>query len=351
MPEDKVFQYDQILKLESGGILPSFQLQYTTRGKINAAGTNVVWVCHALTGSAEFTSWWPGLFGENELFDPREYFIICANTLGGCYGSTGPLSVNPITKKPYHHLFPFITNRDIVYAFNLLRQHLGIHQVHTLIGGSLGGQQALEWAIMQPNIFQHLIQIASNAKHSPWGIAFNESQRQAIVQDLTWQLNIDTAGLAGMKVARSIALLSYRNYQTYQCTQSDQSEGQLDGFRASAYQVYQGEKLAKRFNAFTYWTLSKVMDAHHVGRGRGGMDAALKTIRAKALFVGITSDVLFPLQEQEYLADRVPGSSFEKIDSIYGHDGFLVEVTKLTHIIRDFFKKGPPEEAVAWKTK
>src|SRR4051812_49153867 len=183
--DDNTFHYDQPFELEVGSSLPSFQLRYTTLGKLNAERNNVVWICHALTGNSDFTDWWGELFNEGRFFDPKNYFIVCANVLGGCYGSTGPLSLNPKTGKPYYHTFPTITNRDVVRAFDLLRNELKIEKVHTLIGGSLGGQQALEWAIAQPEVFQHVIPIATNASHSPWGIAFNEAQRMAIETDAT----------------------------------------------------------------------------------------------------------------------------------------------------------------------
>lgn len=350
-PESNLFDYNKTYKLESGESLPGFQLQYTTLGRLNASRTNVVWICHALTGNSDFTTWWDGLFGQGKAFDPQDHFIICANTLGGCYGSTGPLSINPLSKQPYHHKFPFITNRDIVGSFELLREELNIDIIHTLIGGSLGGQQALEWAISHPFRVKNLIQVASNAKHSPWGIAFNESQRQAIAQDLTWQLDTDTAGLNGMKVARSIALLSYRSYQTYQLTQIEQDDEATDHFKAASYQVYQGEKLAKRFNAYTYWALSKAMDAHNVGRGRGGIRLALGMIKARTLFIGITSDVLFPVQEQQFLAENVAGSTLGSIDSAYGHDGFLIEWQKLTTIIQKFNKEKALQAELICKTR
>ncbi|MEM9676266.1 MAG: homoserine O-acetyltransferase [Bacteroidota bacterium] len=337
MLEEHTFQYSHSFELESGETLPGFQLFYTTYGRLNAQRNNVIWVCHALTGNANPLDWWDGLFGEGKLYNPQEYFVICVNMLGSCYGSTGPLSINPETNQPFYHDFPAITNRDNVRAFDLLRQHLGL-AIHTLIGGSMGGQQALEWSIMKPTVVQHLIQIASNAQHSPWGIAFNESQRMAIQSDTTWQENSPQAGLEGMRTARSIALLSYRHYRTYQQTQQEGNLDKLDGYRASSYQRYQGEKLARRFNAFSYWTLSQAMDSHHIGRGRDGVLEALKQVQAKALFVGIESDILFPISEQEFLHRQLPGSQLAIIDSDYGHDGFLLEFTKLTRHITDFYQ-------------
>ena len=337
MVEGHVFSHSETFSLESGATLPGFQLYYTTYGTLNEARDNVVWVCHALTANARVLDWWPGLFGPDALYNPDDYFIVCANMLGSCYGSTGPLSDNPLTDRPFYHDFPILTNRDIVRSFDLLRQHLDILQIHTLIGGSMGGQQALEWTIMRPGLVQHLIQIASNAQHSPWGIAFNESQRMAIRYDTTWTENTPTAGLNGMRTARAIALLSYRHYRTYATTQQEPSTEKTDGFRAASYQQYQGEKLALRFNAFTYWILSKAMDSHHVGRGRGSIEETLRAVQARCLFIGVDTDVLFPPAEQEFLALYVPRAQHTTIASNYGHDGFLIEVEKLTRTISHFY--------------
>ncbi|WP_299758238.1 homoserine O-acetyltransferase [uncultured Pontibacter sp.] len=339
MPEQHIFHHQQEFRLESGATLPGFQLAYTTYGTLNPQRSNVVWVCHALTGSSDFTDWWCDLFGEGKLYDPREWFVVCANTLGGCYGSTGPLSVNPKTLQPYFHTFPQLTNRDIVRAFDLLRQELDLELVHTLLGSSLGGQQALEWVLQAPNLFERLVHVASNARHSPWGIAFNESQRMAIRQDQSWATNTAEAGREGMKTARAIAMLSYRHYHTYNEAQQEPGHSITDNYRASSYQVYQGDKLAQRFNAYTYWLLSKAMDSHNVGRDRGGVERALAQVKARSLFVGVDTDLLFPVEEQHFLHAQVPQASFHLIQSNYGHDGFLVEVDQLTNAIRQFYQQ------------
>lgn len=328
------FDHKYTFPVESGAELPGFRLAYTTQGTLNADGSNVVWICHALTGNADPGDWWDGMVGPGKFYDPAQYFIVCANILGSCYGSTGPLSVNSRTRRPFYHDFPPITIRDMVAALDLLRQELGIERIYTCVGGSVGGQQALEWAIQQPNLIENLILIATNAVMSPWGIAFNESQRMAIQADPTWQESRDDAGHEGMKAARSIALLSYRNYDTYGFTQALDNNEQLDGYKASSYQQYQGDKIKKRFNAYTYWTLSKVMDSHNVGRNRGSIIRALEQIKARTLVVGIRSDILFPPTEQQFLARHIPDARYEEIDSLYGHDGFLIESKPLTMIIR-----------------
>ncbi len=336
------FDYKYSFPLEAGGTLPGFRLGYTTFGTLQSAETdgrsNVVWVCHALTGNADPTDWWNGMVGPGKYYDPAKWFIVCANVIGSCYGSTGPLSVNPETGEPFYHDFPIITIRDMVGALDLLRQELDIEHIHTCIGGSVGGQQAVEWAIMQPGLIENLVLIATNAVHSPWGIAFNESQRMAIEADATWPERRPDAGAVGMKAARAMALISYRNYDTYGFTQALDNNEQTDNYKASGYQRYQGDKIVQRFNAFTYWTLSKVMDSHNVGRNRGSIPRALEAIRARTLVVGIRSDVLFPPTEQQFLARHIPQATYEEIDSLYGHDGFLIEFRPLTQIIRKWLE-------------
>ncbi|OJJ20362.1 homoserine O-acetyltransferase [marine bacterium AO1-C] len=328
------FEYTQSFALESGEHLSGFTLEYTVLGELNAQANNVVWVCHALTANAHADDWWEGLIGTGKIFDPAKHFIVCANMLGSCYGSTHALSVNPDTRVPYYHDFPLLTNRDIVRAFDLLRISLNIKEIKLCIGGSLGGQQAMEWAIMQPDLIENLVLLATNAKHSAWGIAFNESQRMAITADATWKEKMPNAGMEGLKAARSIALLSYRNYGTYEATQVETADGQkLDEFKASSYQQYQGEKLQKRFNAFAYWTLSKAMDNHHVGRGRGDIQTALGMIKAKTLVIGVDTDVLFPTHEQQLIAEHIPNACYYEVASLYGHDGFLIETEKITEIL------------------
>lgn len=333
---DHIFHYPVEFQLESGAKLPGFQLKYTTLGQLNKERDNVVWVCHALTGSSDFADWWHGLFSEGSPFDPNKYFIICANSLGGCYGSTGPLSINPITGSPWFHEFPLITNRDVVQAFDRLRENLGIEKINSLIGGSLGGQQVLEWAIQKPEAFERIIPVACNAIHSPWGIAFNEAQRMSIAADQTWTQKDARAGIEGMKAARAIGMLSFRSYEIYNKNQPEVASEKLEGYRAASYQNYQGTKLANRFNAFSYWTLLKAMDSHHVGRGRGTAEEALSTIKAKALIIGVSSDILFPVSEQKFIANNIPGAIYEEVESLYGHDGFLVEFEQFREKIRKF---------------
>jgi homoserine O-acetyltransferase/O-succinyltransferase len=336
---DHTYHYRQTFALETGEYLPGFQLRYTTWGRLNSNRSNVIWICHALTGSSDFTSWWSDLFSDGSPYAPEQHFIICVNALGGCYGSTGPLSINPLTSAQFFHDFPQLTNRDVVRAFDELRKKLGFEKIHTLIGGSLGGQQALEWCIEQPDVFEYLIAIACNAFHSPWGIAFNEAQRMAIEADPTWKQQEERAGIEGLKAARAIAMLSYRHYNGYTNRQAENSTDGIDHYRAASYQRYQGDKLARRFNAFTYYTLGKMMDSHHIGRSRHSVEQVLARIKCRTLVIGIDSDLLFPLAEQEFLARHIPGAELRVITSDYGHDGFLVEFGQLKNFIHQFYEQ------------
>ncbi|XVJ64637.1 MAG: homoserine O-acetyltransferase [Lacibacter sp.] len=340
----EIFKYEKPFRLESGALLNEYHLAYTTLGELNETKDNVVWIFHALTANSNAEEWWPGLVGEGKLFDPQKYFIICVNMPGSVYGSISPLDKNPLTGESYYHEFPWFTTRDMIRAYQPLREALGIRKIYVGIGGSMGGQQLLEWAIEEPYLFEHIIPIATNAFHSAWGIAFNASQRMAIEADPSFKNKNDDAGIEGLKVARSIALLSYRHYEAYGISQIEESNDVLNDFKSESYQRYQGEKLANRFNAFSYYFLSKAMDAHNIGRGRQSIELSLKEIKAKTLVIGISNDILFPLEEQRFLASTINGAAFKAIDSFYGHDGFLLEYEIITKSISAFLKQHSKED-------
>ena len=336
--EQKLFHHNKPFKLESGEVLEHFKLHYRTWGKINEAKDNVIWVCHALTGDDNVTDWWQGVVGKGCVYDPEKHFIICANILGSCYGSTGPRDINPRTQKKYLLDFPAYTFRDATYAFEELRKHLGLDNIHTLIGGSMGGMNCVEWAIIQPEVFENVILLATCAKCSPWAIALNATQRMAIEADPSFKDHEENAGKNGLRAARAIALLSYRNYEAYWNTQSETDIEKIDHYRAESYQEYQGDKLINRFNTQSYYFMTKAMDSHHVGRGRESVEVALSKIKANVLSVGISTDLLFPPSEQKFIADNINNAVYEEIDSFYGHDGFLVETKEMTLIIKEFYQ-------------
>ena len=321
--------------LESGEQLPELTIVYHTSAP-EYNGQKVVWICHALTANSNPAEWWEVMVGPGRCFDPKECFIVCANILGSCYGTTGPLSVDPATGVPYFDHFPIVSVRDMVLAHHILCKHLNISEIHIVVGASIGGFQALEYAISYPQLCKHLILIACNARISPWGTAYNESQRMAILADPTYKERRLGAGETGLAVARAIALLSYRSYEGYCLTQAEPDPDTFLSTKAATYQQYQGEKLRRRFNAYSYVSLTKTFDTHNVGRGRGGVEKALASIQSKTLCIGIISDELFPPQEVEFMAQHIPGAHYATLHSHFGHDGFLLEWKALTDIIQNF---------------
>lgn len=337
---ESIFHYQQSFQLESGVTLPGYHLAYTTHGKLNAARDNVVWIFHALTANANPLEWWPGLVGEGKYLDPQRYFIICVNKPGSPYGSISPLSVNTETGEPWYHEFPVLTIRDMIRMYQPLRKELGIQRIHLALGGSTGGMQLLEWAIEEPELFDNIVPIVTNAVLSPWGIAFNASQRLAIEADASWLERKPDAGQKGLSAARSIALLSYRHYNGYDITQARDKSfvpmGNNIQFAADNYQRYQGLKLVNRFNVISYYRLTQSMDSHDVGRNRGGVKAALAKISARTLVIGIESDVLYPIHEQQFLTENIRGAGFLGIASDFGHDGFLLEYDRIEKALKTF---------------
>ncbi len=320
------FQPEGPFHFECGQTLEGLRIAYHVYGQLSPKGDNVIWICHALTANSDAADWWGALLGPGKAFDPSRDFIVCANILGSCYGTTGPASPNPESGRPYGLDFPAVTVRDMVHAHQLLREHLGISRIRILAGGSLGGYQALEWAVMEPGCIGKLLLLTTSARESAWGIAIHTTQRLAIEADSTWKGEGPESGGAGLMAARAIGMLTYRNYETYVRTQTDPDPGKLDGYRASSYILHQGEKLIRRFHAQCYWLLTKSMDSHHLARGRNlTVPEVLATILQPALVIAITSDILCPPAEQQILTRHMPQSRYCEIQSAYGHDGFLIE--------------------------
>lgn len=333
----QIYHSKHTFTLESGVVLPELQIAYHTYGTLNHSRSNVIWICHALTANSDVADWWKGFIGPGRAIDPARHFIICANILGSCYGSSGPLSINPATGKPYFSAFPQVTVRDMVQAHVLLRQHLGIDEIQLLMGGSMGGYQAMEWILQEPNRIHQLCLLSTSAAESAWGIAVHTAQRLAIEADNSWREHRPDAGASGLKAARAIGMLTYRNYETFVRTQSDPDTHKTDDFRAASYINYQGEKLVKRFNAQSYWRLTKAMDSHNVSRGRTtDLVATLGLIHQPTFIVGITSDMLCPVEEQQFLSKHIPQATYHEIESTYGHDGFLIEVDRISDLLHEW---------------
>jgi homoserine O-acetyltransferase len=313
--------------LESGERLPSVTVAHRTWGRLDARGTNAVLVCHALTGSADVDRWWGALLGPGRALDPDRDFVVCSNVLGGCYGTTGPTTPRPGGHGRWGGDFPAVSVRDIVRVQAALLDALGVKRLRLVVGGSLGGMQVLEWALLFPDRVEAIAPIAVSARHSAWSIGLSEAQRQAIYSDPRWRDGRYPEGDgpdAGLAVARQIAMCTYRSRASLEARFS-RGEAEAGGFAVEGWLRHHGQALVDRFDASTYVTLTKAMDTHDVGRGRGGWREALATVRVPALVVSIDTDVLYPPVEQEELADALPLGRLARLASPHGHDAFLIE--------------------------
>lgn len=338
-PENvQIYKHKEGFTLEQGGYLPELDIAYQTFGTLNAAKDNVVWVFHALTANSDPCDWWKGVVGTDTLVNPETHFIVCANILGSFYGTTNPRSINPETGLAYGIDFPPFTVRDVVQVQHLLRKHLGISKIMLGLGGSFGGHQALEFALAMPDVVKSLVLLATSPRETAWSIAIHEAQRMSIETDLTWKENTPKAGATGLKTARALGLISYRTIEAYIQTQTDETP-KLDQHKAASYVRYQGKKLEQRFHAHCYWHLTKCLDTHHIGRNRGTIETVLAGLDIPVTVIGIKSDLLIPVQEQQFLATHLPKGIYHEIDSRFGHDGFLIEVTKINAILAQHFQR------------
>ena len=328
---------DTTLVLESGEELADVVVAYRTWGKIENAAQHAVLICHALTASADVDAWWPGMIGAGKAFDPASDFIICANLLGSCYGTTGPVSRKPDGAERYRADFPSISVRDMVALQRRLLDHLGVDVLDLVTGPSLGGMQALEWALLYPERVRSIVPIGVGGQHSAWCIAISEAQRAAIRSDPEWCSGFyeDDAGpTAGLAAARMMAVCTYRSWQSFEQRFGRADNGEV--FAVQSYLRYQGDKINQRFDANTYMTLTQAMHSHDLARGRGEYAQVLATLTQATLLVSVSSDVLYPPHEQENLARQLPNARYEILASASGHDGFLIETPALADLIADF---------------
>jgi homoserine O-acetyltransferase len=355
---NQVFTFDS-LPLQRGGHIAPVTVAYETWGKLNAAGDNAVLITHALTGSSHAhdaenpgdpkAAWWNPLIGLGRFFDTSRYYVICSNILGGCYGTTGPSSVDPNTGRPYGMRFPVITIRDMVEVQRKLIEHLGVHQLAMVAGGSIGGQQSLEWAVAYPELVRKAIVVAATAALTAQAIAFSEVGRQAILADPLWQGGDYLPGEGprdGLAIARMLAMITYQSEEAMELRFArrparNKNVSAPSGFTdpgerfdVEGYLYHQGEALVRRFDANSYLYISRAMDLYDVSEGYPSLEAALSRLRSKALFIGIRSDFLFPAARVRWLADQVRAAGGEAIyaelDSPYGHDAFLKEWEQMT---------------------
>jgi homoserine O-acetyltransferase len=351
------------LPLQRGGQLGPVTLAYEMWGTLNATGDNAILVTHALTGNSHAhdpeqpdnmkVAWWNPLIGPGRPIDTSRYFVICSNVLGSCYGSTGPSSLDPRTGRAYGMRFPVVTIRDMVRAQRRLVEHLGVRQLALVAGGSIGGQQALEWAVSYPELVQRVAVVAATAALTAQAIAFSEVERQAIMLDPRWMggnYAPEQGPDMGLAVARMLAMITYQSEEAMELrfarnpaaradvaspTRSPDLGGRFD---VEGYLYHQGEALARRFDANSYLYISRAMDLYDVSEGYASLDDALRRIRSKALFIGIRSDFLFPAAHVRWLADRVRSlggdAIYTELDSPHGHDAFLKEWDQMAAALR-----------------
>jgi homoserine O-acetyltransferase len=336
-PDTQYFAAGEFI-LESGERLDEVNVAYRSWGRVANAAQRAILICHALTGSADVESWWPGLIGDGGAFDPERDFIVCSNILGGCYGTSGPVCHRPGSRHRYLADFPRITVRDMVHLQRCLLDHLGVRQLELVTGPSLGGMQALEWAVLYPDRVRSIVPIGVGGKHSAWCIGMSEAQRAAIYADADWNggyYSDDRPPRKGLAAARMMAVCSYRSWPSFQ-RRFGREECVDGGYQVQSYLRHQGQKINERFDANSYVRLTQAMNDFDLARGRGNYIDVLKSIRQRALVVSVSSDILYPAHEQALLAKHLPNARYEVLESDYGHDGFLVQTDELSGLISAF---------------
>lgn len=332
----KYFKKEGAFALELGGELSELEICYSTYGQLNVAKDNVIWVNHALTANSEVDDWWAGLFGEGRLFDPSKYFIVCANNLGSPYGTTSANSVNPDNGNRYGLNFPEFTIRDSAKVHLQLMTHLNINEVFLLIGGSCGGNIALEMAITLKERLLNLCLVCSAPKESPWSVGIHQTQRNVLQSAPEFKLNKVNAGMQALEIARAIALPYYRTPHSINTKQQEDHNEVIKDFKVISYLNHQGAKFSARFDAQCYFTLLNALDTHNIGRNRSSIEDVLSQLETKTLVLAIDSDLFIPSFEQKFMAAHLPNGQYEEIKSIYGHDAFLIETDQINTLVKNF---------------
>ena len=346
---DLTFSHGAPFRLEGGGALQPVSVRYAVYGELNERRDNAVLVCHALSGSARVADWWPEMFGR--VFEPSRDCVICTNILGSCYGSSGPTSINPATGKAFGPDFPLVTIRDIVRAQGHVLEELGVKRLRTVIGASIGGMQALQWAVDYPERVEHCIAIGA-APLSAMGLALNHVQRQVIQLDPTFKDGRYEPGqqpARGLGLARGIGMCSYKSAELFDeryarkpnRTGEDPLRALGERYEVAGYLDHQGEKFVSRFDANSYLVVTKAMDTFELGRGCASEAEALKRIKAHVSMVGISSDWLFPAKDVRDLAKRIESAGvqcdYTEFETAHGHDGFLAEMDAIAAVVNGSF--------------
>jgi homoserine O-acetyltransferase len=342
-PETRFLTLPRPFVLESGVELAAVTVAYRTWGRLAPGGDNAVLVCHALTGSADVDAWWPALLGEGRTLDPERDLVVCTNVLGSCYGTTGPTSARPGTRAPWGPDFPAVTVRDMVRVQREALAALGVRRLRLVIGGSLGGMQALEWAATFPDLVGAAAVIAAPGRHPAWGTALGAAQRAAIAADPRFRGGRYPAAEGprdGLAAARMMAICSYRSPASFG-ERFGRAQGSDGRFEVERYLLHHGERLVARFDANTYLTLVAAMDSHDLARGRGDYEDVLGTLLVPTLLVAIDSDMLYPPAELDELAELLPGAALRTLASVHGHDAFLIAGTEVDELVREFLAARP----------
>lgn len=343
MANKETHTFDAPFVTEGGASIPKPTIAWQSWGQLNQARDNVVLVCHALTGNTAADEWFSGLFGPGKVLDPQKQFIICPNVLGSCYGTTGPASENPETGQPYRADFPEVTIRDIVRLQQQLLDKLGITEIEKVVGGSMGGMQALEWCLMDDRP-QSAVLMGMGKAHRPWAIGISHTQRQAIYNDPNWNgghYAEDQQPKEGLALARMIAMNSYRSPSDFDAKFSRRRQDGRDQFEVESYLSYQGHKLVDRFDAVSYIRLTQAMDSHDIARGRADYETIAGHLTIPITVVGIDSDMLYPPAECRELTELLPQGRYKELQSPHGHDAFLIEFDQLNEILQSEHQLSP----------
>jgi homoserine O-acetyltransferase len=356
---------DRPFVLDGGGQLRDVTIAYETWGELDDEASNAVLLCHAWTGDSHVAGplgeghptagWWEGVVGPGLAIDTNRWFVVCSNVIGGCQGSTGPASPDPETGRPFGSRFPVVTIRDMVRAQVRLADHLRVRQWHSVVGGSMGGMQVLEWAVTYPHRVRSIVPIATCAQATAQQIAWGAIGRRAIKLDPNWRggdyydAQAGEGPHQGLAIARMVAQVTFRSDNVF--TDRFGRELEPDGphregidlwqrFEVERYLDYHGDKLVRRFDANSYLIIGKAMDLHDVGRGRGGLERAMRRIEAPGLTVGIWSDILYPSYQQRQIRDLMVANGvrcdYVEVDSPHGHDAFLINVDQVAEPLERF---------------
>lgn len=349
------------LYLESGRILEPYDIVYETYGELNEARDNVIVICHALTGSHHAAGtydgdnkagWWDGLIGPGKAVNTDKFFVICTNVIGSCFGSTGPMSLRYPYNEPYRYKFPVVTILDMVKAQRILFDRLGIHQVHAIIGGSMGGMQALAFGVFFPNFAKKIIAMATTAATQPWAIAFNKVAQEAILKDPEFKNGyydpevIRENGLSGMAIGRMAGHISFLSHQSMtkkfgrEYKRTDGLYELFGKFQIESYLEYNGYNFTKWFDPLSYLYITKAINIYDLSRGFDSLEEALSKINSELYLVGFEKDLLFLPSEMESVHNAMKAlgknnSDYLEVESDYGHDAFLVEIDKIESYVRE----------------